>query len=79
MNPILWLTNFVIAYTAYSLGRFITIRNLRIAANSLMAEIESNSQKQQIKADKIATQAIADNQTGTPIGASLAREMRIEL
>jgi hypothetical protein len=44
-----------------------------------MAEIESNSQKQQIKADKIATQAIADNQTGTPIGASLAREMRIEL
>ena len=61
MNPLFWLTNLVIAYTAYSLGRFITIRNLRIAANKLMEEMHQ------------------DNQTGTPIGASLAREMRIEL
>lgn len=61
MNPLFSLTILVTAYTAYSLGRFITIRNLRIAANSLMAEMHQ------------------DNQTGTPIGSSLEREMGIKL
>jgi hypothetical protein len=57
----IWVTNFVIAFTAYKVGHFVTLRNLKIAAEKLMADIT------------------ADNQTGAPIGAGLAREMGIEL
>jgi hypothetical protein len=61
MNPLFWLTIVVTAYTAYKVGHFVTLRNLRIAADKLMADI------------------MADNKTGNPIGAGLAREMGIEL
>ena len=79
MNPLFWLTVLVTAYTAYSLGRFITLRDLRVAAEELMDQMHKDNQKQKNQAEKIATQAIADNQTGTPIGLSLAREMDIQL
>jgi hypothetical protein len=61
MNPLFWLTVLVTAFTAYKVGHFVTLRNLRIAADKLMADI------------------MADNKTGAPIGAGLAREMGIEL
>ena len=61
MNPLFWLTIVVTAFTAYKVGHFVTLRNLRIAADKLMADI------------------MADNKTGAPIGAGLAREMGIEL
>jgi hypothetical protein len=61
MNPLFWLTIVVTAFTAYKVGHFVTLRNLRIAADKLMADI------------------MADNKTGNPIGAGLAREMGIEL
>jgi uncharacterized protein YpuA (DUF1002 family) len=90
MNQLFWLTNLVIAFTAYSLGRFITIRNLRIAADKLMAEakeimakIEADNERwkaaQERMAEKIAAQALEDNATGSPIGVSLARELGVEL
>jgi len=90
MNTLFWLTNLVIAFTAYQVGRFVTIRNLRIAADKLMAEAEEIMAKteadnkrwkaaQERMAEKIATQALEDNATGSPIGAGLAREMGIEL
>lgn len=61
MNTLFWLTELVTAFIAYQVGKFVTIRNLKIATDKLMAEI------------------MADNKTGAPIGAGLAREMGIEL
>jgi len=61
MNPLFWLTIVVTSFIAYKVGHFVTLRNLKIAADKLMADIT------------------ADNQTGSPIGAGLAREMGIEL
>ena len=39
MNTLFWLTVLVTAFTAYQVGKFVTIRNLRIAADKLMADI----------------------------------------
>ena len=61
MNPLFWLTLLVATFTAYHVGAFITLRNIKIAAEELMAQVT------------------ADNATGSPIGAGLAREMGIEL
>jgi hypothetical protein len=79
MNQLFWLTNLVIAFTAYQVGRFVTIRNLRIAADKLMADIMADNKKIKVAQEKIATQALEDNATGSPIGVSLARETGIEL
>jgi len=61
MNPILWLPLAFTAVVAYHVGVFITLRNLRVAAEELIGQMHQ------------------DNQTGNPIGESLAREMGIEL
>ena len=79
MNPLFWLLLAVTAAVAYHVGAFITLRDLRIAAEELMDQMHKDNQKQRNQAEEIATQAIADNQTGTPIGLSLAREMGIKL
>ena len=79
MNPLFWLLLAVTAVVAYHVGAFITLRDLRIAAEELMDQMHQDNQKQKNQAEEIATQAIADNQTGTPIGLSLAREMGIKL
>jgi len=79
MNTLFWLTNLVIAFTAYQVGRFVTIRNLRIAADKLMADIMADNKKIKVAQEKIATQALEDNATGSPIGVSLARETGFEL
>ena len=79
MNPLFWLLLAVTAVVAYHVGAFITLRDLRIATAELMDQMHKDNQKQRNQAEKIATQAIADNQTGIPIGLSLAREMGIKL
>jgi len=79
MNTLFWLTVLVTAFTAYQVGRFVTIRNLRIAADKLMADIMADNKKIKVAQEKIATQALEDNATGSPIGVSLARETGIEL
>jgi len=83
MNPLFWLTLLVATFTAYKVGHFVTFRNLRLAADELMAKAEADNKRwkaaQEKMAAKIATQAIEDNATGSPIGAGLAREMGIEL
>jgi hypothetical protein len=90
MNTLFWLTVLVTAFTAYQVGKFITLRNLKIAADKLMAEAEEIMAKteadnkrwkaaQERMAEKIAVQALKDNATGSPIGLGLAREMGIEL
>lgn len=61
MNELFWLTIAVTAFVFYHLGQFVTLRNLKSAA------------------DKLIEQMHQDNQTGNPIGESLAREMGIEL
>jgi len=79
MNTLFWLTNLVIAYTAYQVGKFVTIRNLRISAEELMGKMEIDRQRIKLARARNATQALEDNATGSPIGVSLAREMGIEL
>jgi len=79
MNTLFWLTNLVIAFTAYQVGRFVTIRNLRIAADKLMGKMEIDRQRIKLAQARNATQALKDNATGSPIGVSLARETGIEL
>jgi len=79
MNTLFWLTVLVTAFTAYQVGKFVTIRNLRIAADKLMADIMADNKKIKVAQEKIATQALEDNATGSPIGVSLARETGIEL
>jgi hypothetical protein len=61
MNPLFWLSLAITAGVAYHVGKFITLRDIKTAADELVAQIN------------------ADNQTGNPIGAGLAREMGIEL
>ena len=39
MNQLFWLTVLVTAFTAYQVGKFVTLRNLRIAADKLMASL----------------------------------------
>ena len=79
MNPLFWLLLAITAVVAYHVGVFITLRDLRVAAEELMDQMHKDNQKQKNQAEKIAIQAIADNQTGNPIGKSLAREMGIQL
>jgi hypothetical protein len=61
MNPLFWLSLATTAVVAYHVGVFITLRDLRVAAEELMDQMHQ------------------DNQTGTPLSVSLAREMGIEL
>lgn len=61
MNPLFWLSLAITAVVAYHVGVFITLRDLRVAAEELMDQMHQ------------------DNQTGTPLSVSLAREMGIEL
>jgi len=90
MNPLFWLSLAVTAGVAYHVGKFITLRDIKTAADALMAEAEEIMAKteadnkrwkaaQERMAAKIAAQAFEDNATGSPIGAGLAREMGIEL
>ena len=79
MNPLFWLTIVVTSFTAYKVGHFVTLRNLKIAADKLMADITADNQKNKVAQEKIATQALEDNATGSPIGVSLARELGVEL
>ena len=43
MNPLFWLTIVVTAFTAYKVGKFVTIRDLKIAADKLMVEIHQDN------------------------------------
>jgi hypothetical protein len=39
MNPLFWLTIVVTSFTAYQVGRFVTLRNIKVAADKLMASL----------------------------------------
>jgi len=44
MNPLFWLSLAVTAYMAYYLGKFITLRNLKIAAEDLMKQLHHDNE-----------------------------------
>lgn len=79
MNPLFWLTLLVATFTAYHVGAFITLRNIKIAAEELMGKMEIDRQRIKNAQARIAAQALEDNATGSPIGVSLARNLGIEL
>ena len=43
MNPLFWLTIVVTAFTAYKVGHFVTIRNLKIAAEDLVNQMHQDN------------------------------------
>jgi hypothetical protein len=44
MNTLFWLTVLVTAFTAYQVGKFITLRNLKIAAEDLMKQLHHDNE-----------------------------------
>ena len=79
MNPLFWLSLALTAGVFYHVGKFITLRELKSSADELLAQMEIDMKRIKLAQAKSATQALEDNSTGSPIGASLAREMGIEL
>lgn len=44
MNPLFWLDIVVTAFTAYQVGRFITLRNLAKEAKEFIAQFQRDNQ-----------------------------------
>lgn len=43
MNPLFWLSLAVTAFAAYHVGVFVTLRNLRIAADELIGQVRRDN------------------------------------